>query len=262
MNCNDFKRHLAEYIDGKAGDCLGTEMLKHMRICTRCNEEYTAVKDTIESLVKDASHINLTERYRKGIKETIIKAPAKKYRNSYNILKGIAFAALIFLMVCAGIYYLKGVRVNIEPADGNVPPTDEVTRLKEENAGLKSEVERLKYDNGQLKTSLKEQEYQQKINDWMMVNTRLDEALIEGTIIGVDYNAKMIKLDIYMDDNTPNIDPNIIVPDGILITRPSQETEGGFSITPGNVEKLKIGDHIVIHYIGRLKSARAILFPK
>lgn len=262
MNCSEFRKHILELIDGNAGSLLQKKLEDHMDTCTGCREEYKKVKETSDRLKVDSSSIVLPEKYRKGIKELILKAPIQKHGRSINMLKNVMYAAVIMLCIFMGFYYAGGLKAVMTPSDNIILSQDEADMLKQENNLLKSENEQLKRDNEQLLSSLIELQQEKGVNDWIMVNSRLNEALIEGTIVSIDSEGRKIKLDIYKDDNTPDIDPNITVPDGIFITRPDENVKGSFSLKPGNINDLKVGDHIILHYIGDTKSARAILYTR
>lgn len=262
MNCSEFKKHILDLTGGSADSSFARKLEDHMNTCHECREEYERIKVTSEDLKRDASSIILPEKYRKGIKEVILKAPNKKNRSRFNVLRNIMYAAVIMLCILMGVYYAGGLKVAITPSDSTVLVQDEADSLKQENMGLKTENELLKKDNEQLLSSLIELQQENGINNWMMINQELNEALIEGTILSIDSENKKIKLDIYKDDNTPDIDPNITVPDGIFITRPDKGAKDKFTLKPGSIGDLKVGDHITLHYMGNSKSARAILFTK
>lgn len=270
MNCINFKKNIIEFMEGNIDGHLAQEMEEHADACPSCRQECEEIKKMSESLNKDAKSINLTDKQKKLLKETILKAPTKKYRSYKNVLLNIMYAALIFLFISGGIYYAGGVNVNIGPSSRTASQQEElkqqVDKLTAENNSLKAENQYLAEQNESLQTSVAELEGQTGIEDWMMVNQYLDEALIEGAILSVDMENKKIKLNIYKDDNTPDIDPNIYIPDGIFITRPvSEKTAEGeekYALKPGSIKDLKVGDHLTLHYIGKLKSARAILYTK
>jgi cell division protein FtsB len=267
MNCSDFRKSLGDYMDGSICESLNDEMKMHMDNCPSCRIEYEETKKVTDTMRGDASSTLIPEKYRKGLKETILKAPARKPRTVPHVLKNLMYAALIFLIVSAGIYYVRGVKVNIEPS-GNIDPaksqvealTAENQRLKNENNALSRDNDALKQDIEGLKVSLKEMERETDIYDWIMVNSRLGEAIIEGNVINVDRENKIVRLEIFKDDNTPDINPNITIPDGIFITRPLGSGEDKYDTRPGTIDDIKVGDHISIHYMGNTKSARAVLY--
>lgn len=263
MNCLEFKRHMDDFIEGRMEDSLKKEMAGHMAVCLKCREEYENTKFIVEVLKKDASSIALEDKQRKDIKEIILKAPVKKYRDGHGLLRKAAYAAAIFMFLTAGIYFSGGIRINIGSGQNNTSVLeDRIGSLEAENSKLKEDIIRIETQNMELKSYVKDLE-SGKNRDWMMINANLGEAIIEGRVISVDAPGKKIKLEVYMDDNTPNIDPDVTIPDNIMISRVEEGTGvNKYTPLPGSINDLKSGDHITMHYMGDSKSARAIILYK
>lgn len=261
MKCSDFEKHVYDLVDENINDQLKLEMEDHMESCASCREEYEKTRDVVDSLKKDAAKAVLGDKGKKGIKEAILKAPRKRIGNISRVMGNIVSAALIFVLVSGGIYFIRGFRVDIQPTDNTSIVQDELDRSEAENKLLKDEYSKLRNENLDLKESALELTKEIETRDWLMINSKLDEALIEGTIIAMDTKLGYINLNIYKDDNTPIIDPNIKIPDGVYITKPIDSGSKSYNTMPGGISDLKVGDHIVIHYIGKYGYARAILYP-
>lgn len=266
MRCGDFKKRINDFTEGTLDSRITAEMKEHMETCISCREEYENIRSIIESLRRDAVSVNLNDSQKRGIKETILRVPAKKPR-SMAWMRRIMYIAAIFMFASVGIYFARGVRVNIQPSNGDFyqAQVDElrlqVDNLKSQNQQLEDDKGKLQKENDQLRESIKKLDSEKEVrtNDWMMLNTNIGEALIEGKVMLVDSENKKIKIDVFRDDNTPNIDPDIIIPDGIYISTPINGESNKYQFKSGTVADLKVGDHISLHYLSKSKSARAIL---
>lgn len=248
MNCFEFKKHMDDLIDGKIDDSIRQDMEEHIGSCASCRHEYESTKFIIGSLRQDASCARLTDKQRKDIKEAILKSPVKKSGGYSAILKNMMYAAAIFMFVTAGVYFSGGVRINIGASE-----------YISENNNLKAENEELRNENASLKMYVKDLE-SGKNKDWMMINPNIGEAIIEGKIVSIDSKSSTIRMDIYKDDNTPDIAPDIVIPDGVMISKvKGSMVENEYVPVSGSVKDLKVGDHITIHYIEKIKSARAVI---
>lgn len=259
MNCFEFKKYMDDFIEGSIDDSLKIEMQNHINICSPCRNEYEDTKFIVDSLRKDASSIILNDRQRKEIKETILKAPVKKYKNFNSLVRNMTYAAAIFMFITAGIYFSGGVKINIGSAEENNLFQTRIEFLESENSRLNVEKLTLENQNRQLRTLVNDLE-SGKYRNWMMINSTIGEAVIEGRIISVNADKKTIKLEVYKDDNTPDIDPNIIIPEGIMISKVSEGAgKDEYAPVSGSIKDLKVNDHITIHYLSSSKSARALI---
>lgn len=268
MKCGEFRKRIEDLIDGNVDSKLKEEMESHMNGCSACREEYVSMSRIIGCIKRDAASVNLADSQRKGVKEIILRAPARKSRDLI-IMKRLMYVAAVFMFAAIGVYFTRGIRVNIVPS--NVASNDveidelrlQMSRIENEKAQLQAEKLSLQKENETLKKSLSEKPKVTTIaQEWTIVNTNLGEAFIQGKVLSVDGAGKKIKLEVYKDDNTPNIDPNIEVPDGIYIFSHIDGEDGKFSYITGSVDNLKAGDEIALHYMSKSKSTRAILILK
>lgn len=265
MKCSEFRKHMDDLIDGCIDSGLKSDMESHMQSCASCKEEYGSMKSITDWLRRDASSINLKDSQRRGLKEVILRTPARKPRDLV-MLKRLMYCAAIFMFAAVGIYFTRGVRVNIVPANESPMQAQiddlnlQINNLNSQKKQLEADNLKLKDDNERLKKSLAQKTTTTK--DWTIINTNLGEAFIQGKIVSIDSAAKVAKLVIYKDDNTPNIDPNIIIPDGVYIFSRMDGDEEQYSFKTGTIDDLKAGDEIALHYIGKSKSARAVLLLK
>lgn len=264
MNCYYFKKSVNDLIEGNIDGELKSEMEMHMDACSLCKKEYEETRDIVDSLRKDASSIVISDRQRKEIKGEVLSAPIRKHRGFQSMLKSLTYAAAIFMFITAGIYFTGGVNINIGPVQGQDNSMQlQIDKLEGDNRQLTSKVEQLESRNMDLEAYIKELESGRN-KHWMMINPNISEAIIEGRIVSIDSDGGKIRLNIYKDDNTPDIDPNIIIPDGIMISRVPQGAGESFkTMVSGSIKDFKQGDHITVHYIESLKAARAaILYEK
>jgi cell division protein FtsB len=270
MKCSDFKKHIDDFAEGMAESGLNAEMKEHIETCSSCREEYESIKGIIESLKKNAVSINLNDSQKKGIKEVVLKAPTQK-RRDMMWMKRLTYIAAVFMFVSLGLHLIRGVSVNIQPSNNGLSEQAQLEQLKLQVNNLETQKQQLESDKGklqkendELKKSIDNLNTQkpENTNDWLMLNSNIGEALIEGKIISIDSINKKIKLEIFKDDNTPNIDPNITIPDGIYIFTQIDGKKDKYQFKAGSINDLNVGNHISIHYLSKSKSARAILLWK